>query len=108
MAMSTRPPESSDLDFTAEVTAPATEGSIESGDAITKLLQQSDVLIDSLQLQIALGCQDARVWKLLAAIFVGADRVADYDELATKHQAVFGAPLKLDLPAVTFSFPEKI
>jgi hypothetical protein len=108
MSTATRASESSDLDFTATIVTRTQDIRVTSDDAVDKLLRQTDTLMDAAQLQITLGCRDQRVWKLLAAVYIGADRIAEYNELARNFQSTFGLPLKLDLPAAVFELPEKI
>ena len=98
MTAQSRPDEPADLDFTAAVDSPAVSLHSDTDDPTEKLLSQADALIDAAQLQVALGNRDARLWRLLAAALRGADRAAEYEELAKKHQAAFGAPLVLNAP----------
>ena len=99
--------ELSDLDFTETVMlhpAEAQEGS----DGTDRVLDQLDVVIDSIALKVECGSTDERYWRILAGVYMAMERITDYNDLVRKHLATFGRPLKLDQPGITFALPVKV
>lgn len=99
--------EASDLDFTATVVLRAPETN-EAVDPAERVLRQLESIVDSIALKIELGSTDERLWRILAAVYLGMERTADYGELVRRHLAVLGKPLQLEQPAVVFALPVKV
>ena len=106
---STRPTDSApDLDFTTTVVLHAQDLRVQVQDPAVRILEQAERLADTMSLQLTLGSRDPRIWHLLAGLYLGSRRSADYDELSKRHIAMFGTPLQLELPAAVFTLPDKI
>jgi len=99
--------ELSDLDFTDTVVMRGSETN-EAADPTDRLLTQLDTIVDSIALKVEFGSPDERLWRILAGVYLALDRGADYGDLVRKHLAVFGRPLQLDQPAVSFVLPAKV
>lgn len=99
--------ELSDLDFTDTVVMRGSETN-EAADPTERVLRQLDTIVDSIALKVEFGSTDPRLWRILAGVYLALERVADYSDLVRKHLAVFGHPLRLDQPAVTFMLPVKV
>lgn len=99
--------ELSDLDFTDTVVMRGSETN-EAADPTDRVLKQLDTIVDSIALKVEFGSTDQRLWRILAGVYLALERVADYGDLVRKHLAVFGHPLQLDQPAVSFTLPAKV
>src|SRR5690606_7271575 len=99
--------ELSDLDFTDTVVMRGEETN-EAVDPTERILGQLDLLVDSIALKVELGSNDARLWRILAGVYLAAERIADYSDLVRKHLAQFGTPLRIDQPPVSFALPVKV
>jgi len=99
--------ELSDLDFTDTVVMRGSETN-EAADPTDRVLKQLDTIVDSIALKVELGSTDERLWRILAGVYLALERIADYGDLVRKHLALFGHPLQLDQPAVTYSLPVKV
>jgi hypothetical protein len=99
--------ELSDLDFTDTVVMRGAETN-EAADPAERILRQIDTLIDSIALKVEFGSTDPRLWRILAGVYLANERIADYNDLVRKHLALFGSPLRLDQPPVTFGLPVKV
>jgi hypothetical protein len=64
--------------------------------------------MDGIALQIEYGTADPKLWRLLAGFYLAAERPRDYNDLVRKHLALFGGPLQLDQPALSFILPVKV
>lgn len=99
--------ELSDLDFTDTVVMRGSETN-EAADPTARLLRQLDTLIDSIALKVEFGSTDAKLWRILAGVYLATERTADYNDLVRKYLAQFGCPLRIDQPGVTFTLPVKV
>jgi hypothetical protein len=99
--------ELSDLDFTDTVVMRGEETN-EAVDPTERILGQLDLLVDSIALKVELGSADSRLWRILAGVYLAAERIADYNDLVRKHLAQFGSPLRIDQPPLSFDLPVKV
>ncbi len=99
--------ELSDLDFTDTVMMRGSETN-EAADPTERVLKQLDYVIDSMALKIEFGSTDERLWRILAGVYMALERITDYSDLVRKHLTIFGRPLQLDQPGVTFALPAKV
>jgi len=99
--------ELSDLDFTDTVVMRGSETN-EAADPTDRVLKQLDTIVDSIALKVEFGATDPRLWRILAGVYLALERITDFSDLVRKHLAVFGYPLQLDQPAVSFVLPVKV
>lgn len=101
-----------DLDFTTPAAAPA-----DTSKQVKQAATEVGAVIHSLEQALESGPMEEAGWRMLASLYLGANRMSDFTTLEARHEEVFGTPIfanfrqesaPRDTQRIVFDMPKKI
>lgn len=79
--------------FNLDFTAPGSSATLELENRVSEARFKVKEAVRLLEEALALDCREEDAWRLLASLYMGTDQIKTLNELESKHEELFGAPM---------------
>ncbi|HSD59285.1 MAG TPA: hypothetical protein VLC55_00325 [Burkholderiales bacterium] len=79
--------------FNLDFTAPGSSATFELQNRLSEARFKVKEAVKLLEEAVSMDCREEEAWRLLASLYVGTDQIKTLNELESRHEKLFGAPM---------------